>query len=65
MGVGNARGKTSRDAAGRKHGRNEMKEVKPPQRSMLYYGLMVILTMMIINAFIMPYFQRASIEAAA
>ena len=39
-----------------------MKEVKPPQRSMLYYGLVVILTMMIINAFIMPSIQRASIE---
>ncbi|MBR2728955.1 MAG: AAA family ATPase, partial [Lachnospiraceae bacterium] len=39
-----------------------MKEVKPPQRSMMYYGLMVILFMMIINAFVMPYFQRASIE---
>ncbi len=39
-----------------------MKEVKPPRRSMLYYSLLVILFMMIINAFVMPYLQRASIE---
>ena len=39
-----------------------MKEVKPPQRSMLYYSLLVILFMMIINAFIMPSLQRASIK---
>ena len=39
-----------------------MKEVKPPRRSMLYYSLIVILFMMIINAFVMPWMQRASIE---
>ena len=39
-----------------------MKEVKPPRRSMLYYSLLVILFMMIINAFIMPSLQRASIK---
>ena len=32
------------------------------QKSMLYYSMMVILVMMIVNAFVMPYFQRASIE---
>ena len=39
-----------------------MKEVKPPRRSMMYYGLIVILTMMIINAFIMPSLERKSIK---
>ena len=39
-----------------------MNEVKPPRRSMLYYSLLVILFMMIINAFIMPSLQRASIK---
>ena len=39
-----------------------MKEVKPPQRSMLYYSLLVILIMMIVNAFVMPSLQRASIK---
>ena len=39
-----------------------MKEVKPPRRSMMYYSLLVILFMMIINAFIMPSVERAKIE---
>ncbi len=39
-----------------------MKEVKPSQKPMMYYGLVVLLVMMVINAFIMPYMQRASIE---
>ena len=39
-----------------------MKEVKPPRRSMLYYSLLVILIMMIVNAFVMPSLQRASIK---
>ncbi len=39
-----------------------MKEVKPPRKSMMYYSLLVILFMMIINAFIMPSVERAKIE---
>ena len=39
-----------------------MKEVKPPRRSMMYYSLLVILFMMIINAFIMPSVERSKIE---
>ena len=39
-----------------------MQEMKPPRKSMMYYGLTLILVMMIINAFIMPHIERASIE---
>ena len=39
-----------------------MQEIKPPRKSMLYYGLTLILVMMIVNAFIMPHIERASIE---
>ena len=39
-----------------------MQEIKPPQKSMLYYALTIILFMMIVNAFIMPSLKRASIE---
>ena len=31
-----------------------MQEIKPPQKSMFYYALTIILFMMIVNAFIMP-----------
>ena len=39
-----------------------MQEIKPPRKSMMYYGLTLILIMMIVNAFIMPHIERASIE---
>ena len=39
-----------------------MQEIKPPQKSMFYYALTIILFMMIVNAFIMPSLKRASIE---
>jgi cell division protease FtsH len=39
-----------------------MKEVKPSRKSMMSYALLVILFMMIINAFVMPSVERASIQ---
>ena len=39
-----------------------MKEVKPSRKSMMSYTLLVILFMMIINAFVMPSVERASIQ---